>query len=172
MGRAVQPALLSSKTDPGPLGYWQPPRMVVRRPQRPGGGQLAHSCNRSYLTTPQAWTFALNTESTYDWENNDWSVPINFRVSKLVKFGEQPVSFGVGARYWAESSENGPDGWGSSGGGHVLVPEIRGSRDFRSPWIPGKTHPFELLYSPSGAQGDPGLSDVSMALSAYRSHRN
>jgi hypothetical protein len=22
------------------------------------------------------------------------------------------VSFGVGARYWADSPENGPDGWG------------------------------------------------------------
>ncbi|MDP9632485.1 UNVERIFIED_ORG: hypothetical protein J2W85_004570 [Ensifer adhaerens] len=63
-------------------------------------------------TTPEAWTFSLNTESTYDWETNDWSVPINFQVSKVVKFDEQPVSFGVGARYWAESPENGPDGWG------------------------------------------------------------
>lgn len=61
-------------------------------------------------TTPDAWTFSLNTESTYDWENDEWSVPINFQVSKIVD--EQPVSFGVGARYWADSPENGPDGWG------------------------------------------------------------
>ena len=63
-------------------------------------------------TTHEAWTFSLNTESTYDWENEEWSVPINFQVSKIVKFGEQPVSFGLGARYWAQSPENGPDGWG------------------------------------------------------------
>ncbi|WP_037084171.1 hypothetical protein [Rhizobium sp. CF122] len=63
-------------------------------------------------TTHEAWTFSLNTESTYDWENDEWSIPINFQVSKVVKFGEQPVSFGVGARYWADSPENGPDGWG------------------------------------------------------------
>ncbi|MEJ5018795.1 transporter [Ochrobactrum vermis] len=63
-------------------------------------------------TTKDAWTFALNTESTYNWEDSEWSVPINFTVAKLVKFGEQPVSLQVGARYWAQSPENGPDGWG------------------------------------------------------------
>ncbi len=26
-------------------------------------------------------TFSLNTESTYDWENEEWSVPINFSVA-------------------------------------------------------------------------------------------
>lgn len=63
-------------------------------------------------TTKDAWTFTLNTESTYDWESDEWSVPINFEISKLVKFGEQPVSFQAGARYWATAPENGPEGWG------------------------------------------------------------
>ena len=63
-------------------------------------------------TTSDAWTFGLNTESSYDWKGEDWAVPINFQVSKLVKFGNQPVSFTAGARYWATSPENGPDGWG------------------------------------------------------------
>ncbi|KAA0693284.1 transporter [Neorhizobium sp. P12A] len=63
-------------------------------------------------TTPDAWTFTLNTESTYDWEHNDWSVPLNLQVSKLVKFGKQPVSLTAGARYWAKSPDSGPDGWG------------------------------------------------------------
>jgi hypothetical protein len=63
-------------------------------------------------TTPDAWTFALNTESTYDWKAEAWTVPVNFNISKLLKIGSQPVSFGVGARYWAESPEQGPEGWG------------------------------------------------------------
>lgn len=63
-------------------------------------------------TTKDAWTFTLNTESTYDWESDEWSVPINFEISKLVKFGEQPVSFQAGARYWATAPESGPEGWG------------------------------------------------------------
>jgi hypothetical protein len=73
-------------------------------------------------TTPDAWTFGVNTESTYDWENEEWSVPLNFTVAKLVKFGEQPVSFTVGARYWAEAPETGPDGWGFRGVVTLLFP--------------------------------------------------
>ena len=74
-------------------------------------------------TTPDAWTFALNTESTYDWESDEWSVPINFSVSKLVKFGEQPVSLQVGARYWGTAPENGPEGWAVRAGITFLFPK-------------------------------------------------
>lgn len=63
-------------------------------------------------TTPHAWTFTLNTESTYNWETEEWSVPVNFTVSKLVKLDKLPVSLTAGVRYWAESPESGPDGWG------------------------------------------------------------
>lgn len=62
-------------------------------------------------TTSAATTFTLNTESTYDWSNDQWTVPINFIVSQLIKFGRQPVSLGVGGRYYAESPDDGPE-WG------------------------------------------------------------
>lgn len=74
-------------------------------------------------TTPTAWTFTLNTESTYDWTHDDWSVPINFTVGKLVKFGKQPVSFTAGARYWAQTPESGPEGWGFRGVVTLLFPK-------------------------------------------------
>ncbi|MEI6414613.1 MAG: transporter [Pseudomonadota bacterium] len=63
-------------------------------------------------TTPTAWTFSLNTESTYDWKNQQWSVPINGTVSKVTKIGGQLVSLGGGVRYWADSPDNGPEGLG------------------------------------------------------------
>jgi hypothetical protein len=63
-------------------------------------------------TTMDAWTFGLNTESTYDWNATQWSVPINASIAKLVRFAKQPVSLGLNARYWAESSDSGPHGWG------------------------------------------------------------
>jgi hypothetical protein len=63
-------------------------------------------------TTKDAWTFTVNTESTYDWEHHQWSTPINGTVSKLLKFGKQPVSIGAGVRYWAASPDSGPHGWG------------------------------------------------------------
>jgi hypothetical protein len=75
-------------------------------------------------TTREAWTFTLNTESTYNWQNHEWSVPINGIVSKLVKFGKQPVSLFAGVRYWAVSPNNsGPTGWGARLGMTFLFPK-------------------------------------------------
>ena len=64
-------------------------------------------------TTPKAWTFALNTESKYNWETEDWSVPINFTVAKLMKVNKQPIQLTAGVCYWATSPDNGPDGFGA-----------------------------------------------------------
>jgi hypothetical protein len=64
-------------------------------------------------TTPDAWTFTLNTESTYDWIAEAWAVPINFTATKLIKIGHQPISLGGGVRYWADSPDSGPEGWGA-----------------------------------------------------------
>jgi len=63
-------------------------------------------------TTPKFTTFTLNTESTYDWEAKQWSVPINLMVTQLFKVGAQPMSLQLGARYWAESPETGAEDWG------------------------------------------------------------
>jgi len=63
-------------------------------------------------TTADAWTFSVNTESTYNWTAETWSVPINVAASKLLKFGDQPLSLQAGVRYWAESPTGGPEGFG------------------------------------------------------------
>jgi len=63
-------------------------------------------------TTPTAWSFTVNSESTYNWESEEWSVPINGIVSKVTKFGDQMVSIAGGVRYYAKSMDNGPEGIG------------------------------------------------------------
>ena len=63
-------------------------------------------------TTRTARTFGINTESSHDWKQEQWSVPVNFTASKLLKFGRQPVSIGGGLRYWADSPSGGPRDWG------------------------------------------------------------
>jgi hypothetical protein len=62
-------------------------------------------------TTARATTYGLNTETTYDWKSKTWVVPINVTVSQLTRIGKQPVSFGLGGRYYAESPTGGP-AWG------------------------------------------------------------
>lgn len=63
-------------------------------------------------TTPTAWTYTMNTEATYDWKEDEASIPLNMVVSKLVKVGNRPVSLGGGAGYWLDSPDDaGPKGW-------------------------------------------------------------
>ena len=64
-------------------------------------------------TTPTAWTYGLNTESTYNWNAEQWSVPFNLTIAKLVRIGKLPVSLQAGLRYWADSPDSGPDGIGA-----------------------------------------------------------
>lgn len=62
--------------------------------------------------TKTATTFTVNTESTYNWEGHEWSIPIHFQISQIVKLGNQPISIGGGLRYWADSPDSGPEGLG------------------------------------------------------------
>ena len=62
--------------------------------------------------TPKQTTFAFNTESTYDWENRQWSVPLNVTVNQLLRAGNQLLQVGGGIRYWADAPDGGPEGWG------------------------------------------------------------
>ena len=40
------------------------------------------------FTTKKATTFTLNTESTYDWHNSQWTVPHNLMVGQMLKIGK------------------------------------------------------------------------------------
>ncbi|WP_299356540.1 transporter [uncultured Shimia sp.] len=62
--------------------------------------------------TPNHWTYTVNSEATYDWNTKQWTLPVNFMVSKLVSFGKQKVSLQGGVRYYFDSAANGPEGWG------------------------------------------------------------
>ena len=67
----------------------------------------------SYVT-PDAMTYTLQTESTYNWETEEWAVPINVVVSKMLTWNDQRISVGGGVRYWAVSdSDFSPEGWGA-----------------------------------------------------------
>ena len=64
-------------------------------------------------TTADAWTFGMNSESSYNWTSGQWSVPINWTVAKLTAIGTQRVQFQAGLRYWAHAASGGPDGVGA-----------------------------------------------------------
>jgi hypothetical protein len=66
-------------------------------------------------TNPRATTVGINTESTYNWEDGQWSIPVNLTVSHVYTFGKQRVSLGGGVRVYAARDKvepgTGPD-WG------------------------------------------------------------
>lgn len=77
----------------------------------------------NYVTRTHT-TFALNTEATRDWEADTWSVPVHVIVNQLVKVGPMPVSVFAGARWWAVTPDQGPEGWGLRFGSTLLFPTV------------------------------------------------
>ena len=73
--------------------------------------------NRTFLqpfvsyTTKTFTSLGLNAESTYDWEREQWTVPVNAFVQQLLKLGKQPISLQLGGRYYAEGPSGAPE-WG------------------------------------------------------------
>jgi hypothetical protein len=71
---------------------------------------------------PSGLTIGLNTESTYDWNNEQWTVPVNLSMSAITKWGSQLLQLTGGLRYYAEAPENGPE-WGIRLGVTLLYPK-------------------------------------------------
>jgi hypothetical protein len=63
-------------------------------------------------TFPDTTGIFLNSESTYDWVTEQWTVPLNLMVSHLYNIGGQRVQLQGGIRYFAARPAGGPD-WGA-----------------------------------------------------------
>jgi hypothetical protein len=50
-------------------------------------------------------------------------VPVNVTVAQLLKVGPQIMQVTLGARYWADSPDNGPEGWGARAAVTFLFPK-------------------------------------------------
>lgn len=61
-------------------------------------------------STENAWTFSLQSESTYDRQTKAWSVPVNAAVSKLTFVGGVPVNLQGGVGYWLDAPDGAADG--------------------------------------------------------------
>ncbi|MCD8516484.1 MAG: transporter [Burkholderiaceae bacterium] len=94
-----------------------------------GGSSVAGTANNTYwqpfvsYVTENAWTFSLNTQSSFNWDARRAQNPLNFTVSKLSKIGDMPVSYSLGTRYFATSVPDGPTGWGVRAGITFLFPD-------------------------------------------------
>jgi len=67
-------------------------------------------------------TLTGNFEATYDWYDDQWSVPANLTYSKVFKVGDQSMSWVVGGRAYLVTPDGGPE-FGIRSGLTFLFPE-------------------------------------------------
>ena len=73
-------------------------------------------------TFPNTVGLSLNSEMTYDWTNEQWTIPVDLGLSKVFTFGKRHVSLGVTGQYYARKPDNGPD-WGARFTATFLFPK-------------------------------------------------
>ena len=71
---------------------------------------------------PGGRTLGFNLEATYDWEGEQWTVPLNVTYSKVTKIGSRTVSLIGGLRAYLDEPEGGPD-WGVRFGITLVFPK-------------------------------------------------
>jgi hypothetical protein len=91
-----------------------------------GGHEGKGDVNTSFLQpfidyTQAKTTLSLNTESTYDWTNEQWTAPIHLVLRQLIEPLGQRVSVALGGRYYVEAPEGGPE-WGVRLGITIIFP--------------------------------------------------
>jgi len=57
-------------------------------------------------------TVSMNVESTYDWERDASTAPVNVGISQILPIGKQLVSLQAGGAYYAEAPRSAPE-WGA-----------------------------------------------------------
>jgi hypothetical protein len=118
----------ANKEDLG-SGKWSAGPTAVLLKQKDGwtyGGLINHvdsfagQDNRDYVsstfvqpflsfTTHTYTTFGINTESTYNEHEAEWTVPINLTVAQLAKIGGHPVQFMIGYRKYVTNPTDTPE---------------------------------------------------------------
>lgn len=98
-------------------------------------------------------TYGINTESTYDWQTREWSVPINLFVTQLFKVGHKPMSLQAGPRYWVDNPKDGAEGWGFRVAFTLLFRVLGNFRKLCSPQVAHRRCAAGCSVKPGDAQG-------------------
>jgi len=86
--------------------------------------------NATFLQPFLSYTFhtatsiTVNTQSTYDWTGEDWTVQLNLQIAQMIRIGKLPAQIFVGPQYYPEAPDSGPnDEWGIRFGFTFLFPK-------------------------------------------------
>ena len=75
-------------------------------------------------TTHTHTTFTVSSESTYDWNQGQWTVPVIGSINQVLKIGGLPISLQLGGKYYAEGPSGAPE-WGLRFAVTLLFPTNR-----------------------------------------------
>ncbi|MFD2167547.1 transporter [Thalassotalea euphylliae] len=73
-------------------------------------------------TTEGAMTFELTSESAYNWNDDQWSIPITLTASQYFEVGGQALLLGGGVKYWLKSADSDPEDWSLNINLYLLFP--------------------------------------------------
>ena len=73
-------------------------------------------------TTEGLITFELTSESNYNWNREEWSIPITLTASQFMMMGDLPILVGGGVKYWVESTDTDPEGLSLNFNLYLLFP--------------------------------------------------
>jgi hypothetical protein len=79
------------------------------------GGKYHERINNTYMQPffnylpGNGMTYGVNLESSYNWNAEEWTVPVNVMISKMSKIGKTPVQYQIGGRYYIDKPANGPE---------------------------------------------------------------
>ena len=110
----VGPTAVALKQD-GPFTYG----MLANHIWSTGGDfDISNTFVEPFLTytNASAMSVTLTTETSYNWEaskGNEWTIPLFLIITQVGKIGDQLISYGAGVKYYAQSPNGGPDGWGA-----------------------------------------------------------
>jgi hypothetical protein len=90
----------------------------------PAASKLNYMFLQPFVTRQlgQGLSVSANLESQYNWTSERWTVPVNLSVAQVMKLGSQPVSFSLGARYFAARPDGAPE-WGLRANMTLLFPK-------------------------------------------------
>ncbi|QBY06093.1 transporter [Thalassotalea sp. HSM 43] len=74
-------------------------------------------------TTEGAMTIELTSESNYNWNEDQWSIPLTITASQYFEVSGQPILFGGGFKYWLESAPGDPEGLSLNLNLYLLFPK-------------------------------------------------
>lgn len=117
---ATDPLLGTSKWGAGPSavaliqkGSWTVGVLANQMWTFDGGDAINKSFVQPWVTyqLPDNWSVSATSQTSYDWNTKQWTVPLNVGVAKLFNIGQQPVQFQFGGIYMLTAPDGAPR-WG------------------------------------------------------------